>query len=402
MSTNQLGLDAFRKELNKRLEELYNAREEQAKSIDPNYAELIAELRVTRAHTFATIERVSRVDLERVHSPLMSPIVWDLAHIAAFADLWLARVTGSELIRPDLVATYDAGETPRPGRGALELLELPGALRYLEQVDAELEAAVAGLDFGPSAPPLLRDGFLVDLLVEHEQQHRETILQTLHLAEPGVLPARLLHSSVDRAPIGNVLVPGGAVRVGLSEGFGYDNERPEFVATVAPFRIDRTPVTVAAWRAFINDAGYSTRPLWSERGWAWREAEQAERPLFWNADGTVRLFDRILEPRDDEPVMNVSYFEADAFARWRGARLPSELEWEAAARLDPATGISTIPGNAADALRVNVDGNALGPLPPLESSAAVRSWKVMSSPALPSVTCGSMTAPFCSTSMAMV
>ncbi|MDO9356032.1 MAG: DinB family protein, partial [Solirubrobacteraceae bacterium] len=141
----------------------------------------------TRQRTLSALGNVSAADLERVHSSLLSPIVWDLAHIGAFIDLWLAEVLDRPLLREDLAVTYDAGETPRAGRGALELLDYAGARDYLAQVDEALFAALPSLDLSPSSPnPLLRDGFLVDLLIEHEEQHRETILQTLHLAEPGV------------------------------------------------------------------------------------------------------------------------------------------------------------------------------------------------------------------------
>jgi iron(II)-dependent oxidoreductase len=330
----------------------------------------------TRQRTFAALGQVSAADLERVHSTLLSPIVWDLAHIGAFADLWLAEVTKRPSLREDLAVTYDAGETPRAGRGALELLDYAGARDYLSRVDDALFTALHTLDLSAdSANPLLRNGFLVDLLVEHEEQHRETILQTLHLAEPGVHavgpPAAWAAARVD-GPL-MVDVPTSQPRLGATSGFAYDNEVPAYVAAVPGFRIDRTPVTVAAYRAFIEDGGYADQRLWTPEGWAWRQQEQAEGPLFWNADGSVRRFDQTTTPRDDEPVMNVSWFEADAYARWRGERLPTEIEWETAARLDATTGISRPQPWGADPTtrgRANVDGEALGPLPARIESAA--------------------------------
>lgn len=330
----------------------------------------------TRQRTFAAIDGVADRDLERVHTPLLSPVIWDLAHIAAFTDLWLAEATGRPLIREDLAITYDAGATPRSGRGALELLDHAGARDYLARVDDALFAALPTLDLGADSPdPLLRDGFLVDLLVEHEEQHRETILQALHFGEPGVLrvgPPAAWAPSASPGPL-MVDVPSAHVELGARSGFAYDNERPVHRAAVPGFRIDRTPVTVGAYREFIADGGYADLRHWSSGGWAWRQEEAVERPLFWQADGTVRRFDRIEEPNPDAPVMNVSFWEAEAYAAWRGARLPTEIEWETAARFDGSTGITRPqPWGAepADRPRANVDGAAHGTMPASAQGAA--------------------------------
>lgn len=330
----------------------------------------------TRQRTFAALGQVSDADLERVHTPLLSPIVWDLAHIGAFADLWLAQVLGQPLIREDLAITYDAGATPRAGRGALQLLDHAGARDYLARVDERLFAALPTLDFSyHSADPLLRGGFLLDLLVEHEEQHRETMLQALHIADPGV---HLVGPPAAWAPVPApgplmVSVPDSHVQLGARSGFAYDNEQPAYSAAVSAFRIDRTPVTVAAYREFIASGGYDNARVWSAEGWAWRQQDDVHRPLFWQPDGRIRRFDRLEEQGDDQPVMNVSFYEAEAYAAWRGARLPTEMEWETAARLDPSTGISRPqPWGAepTDRPRANVDGNALGPLPASPASAA--------------------------------
>ena len=127
-------------------------------------------------------------------------------------------------------------------------------------------------------------------------------------------------------------MPGGAVELGhAGPGFVYDNERPRHLVELAPFAIDRAPVTNAAYLEFVEDDGYQRQELWSEEGWEHRLRERWERPLYWTPDEGIRRFDREVELEPDLPVMHVSWFEADAFARWRGARLPSEAEWEHAA-----------------------------------------------------------------------
>jgi gamma-glutamyl hercynylcysteine S-oxide synthase len=252
----------------------------------------------------------------------MSPLVWDLGHIAAFEDLWVCRETGLEQLRPELAEVYDADETPRGDRGELPYLRRPEALAFMAAVR---ERTLSVLD--------RVSGFIGEMLVQHENQHNETMLQTLQLAEPGVFaPER---SAPGGAPArGTMRVDPGATDIGdEGGGFAYDNERPRHTVELGPYAIDRAPVTNAQYRDFVEDGGYRRRELWSDEGWAAREAEDWQRPRYWTADGGERRFDRVGEIEPDLPVMHVSWFEADAYARWRGARLPTEAEWERAATL---------------------------------------------------------------------
>jgi gamma-glutamyl hercynylcysteine S-oxide synthase len=257
-------------------------------------------LEEARERTLSLVEPVSDEDLDRQHHPLMSPLVWDLGHIAAFEDLWVCRQTRLELLLPELADLYDAAETPRAER-----VELP------YQVGA----------------------FIGEMLLQHEHQHNETMLQTLQLAEPGVYaPER--QRPAGPAATGSLVVEARTVEIGFAgEGFAYDNERPRHRAELGPYRIDRAPVTNAQFLAFVEDGGYRRRELWSDEGWSFREREGWERPLYWTAHGEERRFDRVEPLARDLPVMHVSAFEADAYARWRGGRLPTEAEWEHAASL---------------------------------------------------------------------
>jgi iron(II)-dependent oxidoreductase len=242
------------------------------------------------------------------------------------------RAGGRPLLRPDLLEVYDAFETPRADRGEdLAYLRRQDALDYEQTVRGRALDVLAELDPG-SDDPLLKDGFVVELVANHELQHQETMLQALQLAERGAYHAPpLLRPPLAVGTGPPVVVEAGTIEVGAGEdGFAYDNERPRHSVDVGTFRIDPYPVTCAAWRAFMAGGGYARREWWSPEGWAWREAEGAERPLSWRPDGTARWFDRLEVPADDSPVMHVSYWEAEAFARSRGARLPTEAEWEAA------------------------------------------------------------------------
>jgi iron(II)-dependent oxidoreductase len=276
----------------------------------PPATERVAEeLRATRERTLQLVAGVDDADLHRQLSPILSPVVWDLGHIAAYEDLWAVhRLGGGPLLRPDLAALYDAFETPRAVRGGLRILDLPAALEYLAQVrDRTLTVLDRG---GPSE--------LHELVLGHELQHIETMRQALFLGSlpggrPTGLPTLPAHPDV-------VTVPAGRFRLGAPRGrFAYDNERPAQWVEVGAFRITRTPITNATFLRFVEGGGYERREWWSDEGWAWKEEYDITHPLGWTGGD------------DDRPVQHVSWFEADAFARSLGARLPTEVEWERAA-----------------------------------------------------------------------
>ena len=301
-------------------------------------ARVVSALEEARARTLALVASVSDADLARVHSPLMSPLTWDLAHIAAYEDLWLVHRYGERpLLRDDLAATYDAFETPRAVRGDVELLDPDQARDYLDEVHARTLEVIDERGVG--------DGTLHEMVLRHEHQHNETMLQTLQLArlEQYELVGRRRDPEGPRPGLTGlemVEIPAGPCTIGASDGgFAYDNERPRHAADVGEYLIGRAPITNATYLTFVRGGGYERREWWSDEGWAWKEKYEITRPADWTADLRAEWRLGKLEPlAPDRPVVHVSWFEADAFTRAHGARLPSEVEWEKAATWDQDTG----------------------------------------------------------------
>lgn len=295
-----------------------------------------------RARTVALTDAVDDTDLVRQHSPLMSPLVWDLAHIASQEEIWLLReVGGQEPMRPEIDDLYDAFRHPRSTRPQLPLLGPSEARAYAHDVRGRV---LDLLDRAPADDPLTRDAFAFGMIAQHEQQHDETMLATHQLrAGAPVIDAADPPPAVDLPP-DEVVVPAGTFTMGTStHPWSLDNERPAHAVHVGAFALDTTPVTCGAYQLFMKDGGYDDPRLWTPEGWEHRVRDELVAPAFWVRDGDMWLRRRfgVLEPvPDGEPVVHVSWFEADAYARWVGRRLPTEAEWEKAARHDPATGLS--------------------------------------------------------------
>jgi gamma-glutamyl hercynylcysteine S-oxide synthase len=298
-----------------------------------------------RARTLALLAPIDDADLVGQVSALMSPLVWDLAHVGHYEELWLLRnLAGAPPTNELFDDVYDAFKHPRRDRPSLPILGPADARSFVADVRRRVLDVLATIDLD-SDDPLVHDGFVYGMVVQHEHQHDETMLATIqlmeHFAHPdadGWRPAPVERDAAGTTE-GMVDIAGGPSVIGTdAHGWVYDNERPRHEVEVAPFRIDRTPVTNRQYRAFIDDCGYDDPRLWSAEGWAWRQETDVEAPQFWRREGgddwSRRRFGRREELPLDEPVQHVCWHEADAFARWRGARLPTEIEWEAAAARD--------------------------------------------------------------------
>ncbi len=296
----------------------------------PTRQSIAALLAEARERTIALIAPLGDELLNRVYSPLLSPLAWDLGHIANFEELWLVQTVGGRPpLHGELGTFYDAIENPRRERGELPILRDSGLRAYMGEVRERTLEVLDGVDLGPDAENrLLREGFVYEMLVAHELQHQETMLQLLQMLDVPYRPAEADRERFEPRPVGpdsgTVRIEAGAYEIGAPDrGFAYDNERPRHTVELPAFEIDRTPVTNAAYMASMGETG-------------------AEPPMYWarDGDGWARTAMGVTAPIDPErPVVHVSWDEADAFARWAGKRLPTEFEWEAARpRLDGTGG----------------------------------------------------------------
>jgi iron(II)-dependent oxidoreductase len=296
-----------------------------ALSSGPSSADVERALRGLADARERTLELVAHLDdeqLQRVHSPIMSPLVWDLGHIAAYEDLWLGhRHGGRALLYPELANLYDAFETPRAVRGEIEALGPSGARDYLDAVRARTIETLSERGIG--------DGVLCEMVIRHELQHCETMRQTLAIA--GLLSPSDLAAVDEPLPALEgaefLEVAAGAFEMGASaEGFAYDNERPRHRVPVPAFQIAPRPVSNASFLRFSEEGGYARRELWSPEGWEWCGEERATH------DPAIE------HGHPQAPACHVCFFEAEAFAKAHDARLPSEAEWEKAAGTLDAVG----------------------------------------------------------------
>ncbi|MBO0684342.1 MAG: SUMF1/EgtB/PvdO family nonheme iron enzyme, partial [Candidatus Dormibacteraeota bacterium] len=301
--------------------------------------QIARDLAEARSRTEQLLAPLDDERLTTQYDQLMSPPVWDYTHIGVFEELWLVQaISSAPPMDEELVHTYNALDTPRVVRGHAKLLDRPETAAYLARVRERTLALLEEVDLD-GQDPLLRDGFIYDLILQHEDQHEETILQTIQLT-PGEYLGELPEPPPGRSVEGGMIsVPSGRYPIGSDANEPYDNEHPQHQVGLEAFEIDRFPVSNGDYLRFMGDGGYDRQELWSGDGWDWLQTFGVQAPEYWRRqeDGwlTQRLGREVpVDPR--LPVCHVCFFEADAYARWAGKRLPSEFEWEVAAGWDPA------------------------------------------------------------------
>ncbi|MDB4943185.1 MAG: hypothetical protein JWP97_2719 [Labilithrix sp.] len=315
---------------------------------------IVARVLRTRRATLRLVESLGPEDLVVQSMPDASPAKWHLAHTTWFFERFVLRDLGIPPVRDEydylFNSYYEAvgARHPRAARGLLTRPTTDEVLDYRRAIDARL----ADLESRAAASTELAAA--LELGVHHEEQHQELLLTDIkHLfAQSPLKPAYRVSrgtssaaSGSDPGPLRFIAFAGADGKGDIAEighggpGFCFDNERPRHKVYLAPFAIASRVVTCGEYLAFVLDGGYSSPEHWLSEGWAWVQASKKRAPLYWldaapgDEGGAPRVFtlDGVRPFDPAEPVCHVSYYEADAYARWAGARLPTEAEWEVAA-----------------------------------------------------------------------
>jgi len=308
-------------------------------------ASLIDALLDARGVELELLDSVTDDELLGPRGHFIEPPIWEVGHVGWFQEYWILRhLDGAEPVLADADGIYDSFHVSYQRRWDHAFPSRQETLAYLSDV---LRRCIARLD---GRRPTMDEAYFYTLAALHEDMHAESfamILQTHGYRRPTLsrFDPRWAAPTVDPAYVPHdVQVPGGTFLLGAdpAEPFVFDNERWAHPVDVEPFGISSTLVSNAQFQAFVDDDGYRRRECWSRRGWDWRRREGAEHPLFWvrAADGCwrARQFDALIPLEPWHPVVHVNWYEADAFCRWAGRRLPTEAEWEMAATVDLVTG----------------------------------------------------------------
>ncbi len=310
---------------------------------------LAAMLTATRSRTGALCADLTGQRSLGPRLAIVNPPLWEVGHVGFFHDHFaLHTLYGlSDYQIPKAQTLYDSGKIAHDVRWDLPLPDWEATWAYLDRV---FEAMLTRLPDGGLASEA--QSYVYQLTTLHEDMHAEAFLysrQTLGYPAPRTSGPALEGAGVGSLA-GDVHVPGGHHQLGSDDSvpFRFDNEKQPYQVDVAPFSIARAPVTNLEYAAFVDAGGYQDRRYWDDAGWAWREAARLETPVYWRRtqDGWMqRRFDQWQPLAPHEPVIHVSWFEAQAWCRWAGRRLPTEAEWEvAASRAPDPTGRHLQPG----------------------------------------------------------
>jgi len=328
-----------------------------------NYdAQLIEALKETRARTLELVADLNEAQLIGPRLQIVNPLRWEVGHVAWFQEFWALRHLGSQ---PPILkhgdSLYDSARVAHDTRWDLPLLETHETLAYMQQVLERVIAQASNGNRDLIDAEGYDENYFLNLVLLHEQMHDEAITyarQTLSYPPPrfgiGVKQAddvavvdgvRLWEQApaLNQTDRGDAEIPGGKFTLGSAPGPGFifDNEQSAHEVEIAPFAISKTAVTNGEFKDFVEDAGYRRRDLWTAEGWQWRTRVGGERPVYWRNEGIGRWlrrdFDQWVALEETLPVIHVNWYEAHAYCRWSGRRLPTEGEWELAASAEPTS-----------------------------------------------------------------
>jgi iron(II)-dependent oxidoreductase len=303
-------------------------------------AKTIKNFEVTRNKTLQIFDLADEDALQSSPGFGFRPIIWHLAHIGTFEEYWLLqKVGGQAVVNERFHSIFDPIKTPRESSKSLP--SKAEMLDYLQIVRDNALKVLENFDFN-SNDPLFRDGYVFDLVHQHELQHQETLAYLFHL-----LPLEKVRSEQFKVNSFNIKTQfeirdslefdRSNFTIGAAEDkFAYDNEMPAHLVTVPAFKLDRFLTTNTEFIEFIAEKGYARREFWSNEGWEFREKENWQHPLYWRKlgdDWQIRfmLEEKSLDEFKNHPVYGISFYEAEAYAKFRGKRLPTEFELEKAA-----------------------------------------------------------------------
>ena len=299
-------------------------------------AELRHDLLDARARTLEIVSDLEGDALIGPRLPTINPLLWEIGHLAWFQENWVLRYyAGEALTRADADTLYDSMKVPHDTRWDLPM---PGRQETLEYMRRVLERVLSKVRSDPVDPRL---AYFVRHVTHHEDMHGEAFMytrQTIGYSAP-VLSSATGHEASPgyRLPDGDAFIPGGLYELGSLPGrepFVFDNEKWSHPVRIEPFAISRRAVTEGEMAEFVLDHGYMRDNLWTPEGWRWRTVEDVRHPIYWrfvNKKWEIREFDRWVPLQSDRAMIHLNWYEADAYCRWAGRRLPTEAEWELAA-----------------------------------------------------------------------